>query len=151
MSIAALSHPAPTLNPCSIQQLLKQIERHKSAVYEVNVDLTDRMRRVQQAIFEIMTSCLKMLKRLRPSLDVDQLTLERNLFKSFEQNLRKQLDGDWHTLDPKIRQLVHELRILRNIVIHLDQYDCVSFYHLLQVRCTAGWDHKGERRGHVVP
>lgn len=121
-----------------MRQLLKEIERHKPNVYEVNVELTDRMRRVQQAIFEIMTSCLKMLKRLRPSLDVDQLTLERNLFKSFEQNLRKQLDGDWHTLNPKIRQLVHELRILRNVVIHLDQYDCVSFYHLLQVRNEIG-------------
>lgn len=113
--------------------MLKEIERVPMVATETRVAMTDRMRRVQQAIFDIMTACLKQLKRLRPSLDVEQLTIERNLFKSAEANIKRQLNVEWHTIDASVRQIVRELKMLRELVMYLDQYDCVSFYHHLSV------------------
>lgn len=109
--------------------------------------MTERMRRVQQAIFDIMTSCLKHLKRLRPSLDVEQLTIERNLFKSAEGNLKRQLNVEWHTVDPQVRLIVRELKMLRELVMYLDQYDCISFYHHLAVSRKRCCGEEGRKRG----
>ncbi|CAI7775913.1 unnamed protein product, partial [Closterium sp. NIES-53] len=64
-------------------------------------------------------------------LDVDDLTVESGLFKSFDEIVRRQLDPVWHTLGRKIKQLVADLRTLRKIAEHLLRYDSVTFLRFL--------------------
>ncbi|CAI7832441.1 unnamed protein product, partial [Closterium sp. NIES-53] len=77
-----------------------------------------------------MGSCLQDLRRTN-KLDVDDLTVESGLFKSFDEIVRRQLDPVWHTLGRKIKQLVADLRTLRKIAEHLLRYDSVTFLRFL--------------------
>eukprot|EP00050_Salpingoeca_kvevrii_P001990 m.184488 g.184488 ORF g.184488 m.184488 type:complete len:911 (-) comp10509_c0_seq8:183-2915(-) len=119
------------------KSLKEALELDPPEVVEVKVPLTDRMANIQQAISELMTSCLRELKRTRPGLDMSQLEEERSLFSAFDIALRRQLDPVWHKLGSKTRQLVADLRTLRSLANYLHQYDCVSFFHYLEtLRCS---------------
>jgi len=57
--------------------------------------------------------------------------VENAISKSFEQVIRLQLDPVWHTLGPKTKQLVSDLKTLRLVLRHLTQYDCVTFHNMV--------------------
>ena len=94
--------------------------------------MTDNMRRIQSAITTLMSSLMRELKTARPSLNIEELTLERGLFSSFDSYLRQQLDPVWNSLGQKTKQLVADMRTMRTLTEYLDQYDCVSFYQYIQ-------------------
>jgi DNA excision repair protein ERCC-4 len=47
---------------------------------------------------------------------VDELTVENGLFKSFDTIIKKQLETIWHQVGPKTKQLISDLRTLRNLL-----------------------------------
>ncbi len=49
-------------------------------------------------------------------LDVDELTVENGLFKSFDTIIKKQLETIWHQVGPKTKQLISDLGTLRNLL-----------------------------------
>ncbi|CAI5500528.1 unnamed protein product [Closterium sp. Naga37s-1] len=106
------------------------LEQHPPHVEDVRVPLSPAAAAIQQAIVDIMGSCLQDLRRTN-KLDVDDLTVESGLFKSFDEIVRRQLDPVWHTLGRKIKQLVADLRTLRKIAEHLLRYDSVTFLRFL--------------------
>uniref|UniRef100_UPI00398F8A73 DNA repair endonuclease XPF n=1 Tax=Pristiophorus japonicus TaxID=55135 RepID=UPI00398F8A73 len=108
------------------------LERHKPEVIELHVSLTPAMLAVQTAIMDIMNACLKELKRYNPSLDVEDLSLENAVGRSFEKALCYYLDPVWHQLGVKTKSLVQDLKILRTLLQYLTQYDCVTFLNLLE-------------------
>ncbi|KAJ0961835.1 hypothetical protein J5N97_029663 [Dioscorea zingiberensis] len=88
------------------------------------------MKGVQSAALEAMGACLKELRRTN-KVDVEDLTVENGLFKSFDEIVRRQLDPIWHTLGKKTKQLVNDLKTLRKLMDYLVRYDAVTFLKYL--------------------
>ncbi|XP_073345773.1 DNA repair endonuclease XPF [Pagrus major] len=108
------------------------LDRHKPDVVELHVSLTPAMRTIQSSILDIMSACLKELKRYNPSLEAEDLSLENTLGNSFDKTIRHYLDPLWHQLGAKTKALVQDLKVLRVLLLYLTQYDCVTFLNLLE-------------------
>nr|XP_057917292.1 DNA repair endonuclease XPF isoform X2 [Doryrhamphus excisus] len=108
------------------------LDRHKPDVVELHVSLTPTMRAIQSSILDIMSACLKELKRYNPTLEAEDLSLENTLSNAFDKTIRHYLDPLWHQLGSKTKALVQDLKILRVLLLYLTQYDCVTFLNLLE-------------------
>ncbi|XP_052776482.1 DNA repair endonuclease XPF-like isoform X1 [Mya arenaria] len=107
------------------------LEKHKVDVVEIHVQLTDNMVACQAALLDLINACIKELKRCTTAIDAEEITVENAIAKSFDQTIRLQLDPIWHQLGPKTKQLVNDLKTLRLILRHLTQYDCVTFFNMV--------------------
>ncbi|KAJ8763836.1 hypothetical protein K2173_003618 [Erythroxylum novogranatense] len=108
----------------------EELERHAPEVVDVRVPMTKHMMGIQKAIMEVMDACLKEMRKTN-KVDVEDLTVENGLFKSFDEIVRKQLDPIWHTLGKKTKQLVSDLKTLRKLLDYLVRYDAVSYLKYL--------------------
>ncbi|XP_051529652.1 DNA repair endonuclease XPF [Myxocyprinus asiaticus] len=108
------------------------LDRHRPDVVELHVSLTPAMTAIQSSILDIMNACLKELKRYNPTLEAEDLSLENALGTSFDKTIRHYLDPLWHQLGSRTKSLVHDLKILRTLLLYLTQYDCVTFLNLLE-------------------
>nr|XP_040032450.1 DNA repair endonuclease XPF isoform X1 [Gasterosteus aculeatus aculeatus] len=108
------------------------LDRHKPEVVELHVSLTPAMRAIQSSILDIMSACLKELKRYNPTLEAEDLSVENTLGNAFEKTIRHYLDPLWHQLGAKTKALVQDLKVLRILLLYLTQYDCVTFLNLLE-------------------
>ncbi|XP_067100525.1 DNA repair endonuclease XPF isoform X1 [Osmerus mordax] len=108
------------------------LDRHKPDVVELHVSLTPAMRAIQSSVLDIMSACLKELKRYNPTLEAEDLSLENTLGSAFEKTIRHYLDPLWHQLGAKTKALVQDLKVLRTLLLYLTQYDCVTFLNLLE-------------------
>lgn len=103
----------------------EDLEREPPEVVDIRVPLSPLMRGIQKAGVETMDVCLKELRKTN-KVDVEDLTVENGLFKSFDEIVHRQLDPIWHTIGKKTKQLVADLRTLRKLVDYL-----VRYYYLL--------------------
>nr|CAB3243315.1 DNA repair endonuclease XPF [Phallusia mammillata] len=108
------------------------LEKHKPEAIEISVDLTPSMRKIQTSLLEIVAACLKELKANNPGLDTDDFTVENSLGRYFDRSVRNQLDPIWNQLGSKTKHLVSDLRMLRQLLQALSQYDCVTFLNMLE-------------------
>ncbi|KAL6847719.1 hypothetical protein ACP4OV_022507 [Aristida adscensionis] len=106
------------------------LERAPPDVVDVRVPMSPPMRGIQSAVLAAMDACLKELRRTN-KVDVEDLTLDKGLFKSFDEIVRRQLDPIWHTLGKKTKQLVADLRTLRKLLDYLVRYDAVTYLKYL--------------------
>ncbi|XP_027193340.1 DNA repair endonuclease UVH1 isoform X2 [Cicer arietinum] len=96
----------------------QELERDPPDVVDIRVPMTKYMVGIQKAIVEIMDACLKEMRKTN-KVDVEDLTVENGLFKSFDEIVRRQLDPIWHTLGKKTKQLVSDLKTLRKLLDYL--------------------------------
>ncbi|XP_045925657.1 DNA repair endonuclease XPF isoform X2 [Micropterus dolomieu] len=108
------------------------LDRHKPEVVELHVSLSPAMRAIQSSIMDIMSACLKELKRYNPTLEAEDLSLENTLGNAFDKTIHHYLDPLWHQLGAKTKALVQDLKVLRVLLLYLTQYDCVTFLNLLE-------------------
>ncbi|KAF8087637.1 hypothetical protein N665_0573s0010 [Sinapis alba] len=108
----------------------QELEREPPEVVDIRVSMSSYMVGIQKAIIEVMDACLKEMKKTN-KVDVDDLTVESGLFKSFDEIVRRQLDPIWHTLGKRTKQLVSDLKTLRKLLDYLVRYDAVSFLKFL--------------------
>ncbi|XP_050263713.1 DNA repair endonuclease UVH1 isoform X2 [Quercus robur] len=108
----------------------EELERDPPVVVDVRVPMTKYMVGIQKAIIEVMDACLKEMRKTN-KVDVEDLTVENGLFKSFDEIVRRQLDPIWHTLGKKTKQLVSDLKTLRKLLDYLVRYDAVTFLKYL--------------------
>ena len=112
--------------------------KRKADVVELYQPLTPAMRDIQNAVIECMEATLSEIKRSnhsvrrsqispvsrlissRDQLDIDDLTVENALFKSFDKVVRTQLNPVWHSVGPKTKQLVSDLTTLRKLQAFVD-------------------------------
>ena len=99
----------------------QELERNPSEVVDIRVPMNSAMKGIQKAIIEVMDACLKEMKKTN-KVDVEDLTVENGLFKSFDEIIRRQLDPIWHTLGKKTKQLVSDLKTLRKLLDYLVRY-----------------------------
>ncbi|XP_052210730.1 DNA repair endonuclease UVH1 [Diospyros lotus] len=108
----------------------QDLERDPPEVVDVRVPMSAHMRVIQKAVIEAMGACLKELRKTN-KVDVEDLTVENGLFKSFDEIVRRQLDPIWHTLGKKTKQLVSDLKTLRKLLDYLVRYDAVTYLKYL--------------------
>lgn len=96
----------------------EELERAPPEVVDVRVPMTKYMVGIQKAIVEVMDACLKEIRKTN-KVDVEDLTVENGLFKSFDEIVRRQLDPIWHILGKKTKQLVSDLKTLRKLLDYL--------------------------------
>ncbi|KAL6008507.1 DNA repair endonuclease uvh1 [Asimina triloba] len=110
----------------------EDLERSPPTVVDVRVPLSPLMKGIQKAVLEAMDACLKELRKTN-KVDVEDLTVENGLFKSFDEIVRRQLDPIWHTIGWKTKQLVSDLKTLRKLLDYLVRYDAVTYLKYLDV------------------
>ncbi|KAJ3405489.1 hypothetical protein HDV05_006574, partial [Chytridiales sp. JEL 0842] len=99
---------------------------------EVRVPMSDAMIQIQAAIVECMESSLAEVKRTNRNVEIEDLTIENSLFRSFDTILRTQLEPIWHRISYKTKQIIDDMRTLRRLLDHLTSYDCVTFNSYLE-------------------
>lgn len=102
-------------------EVSNELERDAPVVVDIRVPMTKHMVGIQKAIIEVMDACLKEMRKTN-KVDVEDLTVENGLFKSFDEIVRRQLDPIWHTLGKKTKQLVSDLKTLRKLLDYLVRY-----------------------------
>ncbi|TKY70764.1 DNA repair endonuclease UVH1 [Spatholobus suberectus] len=108
----------------------QELERDPPEVVDIRVPMSKYMVGIQKAIVEVMDACLKEMRKTN-KVDVEDLTVENGLFKSFDEIVRRQLDPIWHTLGKKTKQLVSDLKTLRKLLDYLVRYDAVTYLKYL--------------------
>ncbi|KAM7491153.1 hypothetical protein LguiA_034074 [Lonicera macranthoides] len=108
----------------------QDLERDPPEVVDIRVPMTAYMVGIQKAVIEVMDACLKEMRKTN-KVDIEDLTVENGLFKSFDEIVRRQLDPIWHTLGKKTKQLVSDLKTLRKLLDYLVRYDAVTYLKYL--------------------
>lgn len=108
----------------------QDLERNPPEVVDIRVPMSPYMIGIQKAVIEVMDACLKEMRKTN-KVDVEDLTVENGLFKSFDEIVRRQLDPIWHTLGKKTKQLVSDLKTLRKLLDYLVRYDAVTYLKYL--------------------
>eukprot|EP00899_Mesostigma_viride_P022051 jgi/Mesvir1/302/Mv13626-RA.1 len=101
-------------------------------VIELRSSLTPLMQAIHGALTDVMGLCLRELKRC-PAVDLSDVKLEDGMFKALGASLHAQLDPVWHTLGPKTKQVVSDLRTLRELASALLRYDAATFLGTLDM------------------
>ncbi|SCV74432.1 BQ2448_8071 [Microbotryum intermedium] len=125
----------------------RDLQKRKADVVELYQPLTDSMSDIQGALIECMEATLSEIKRsntyanpnprLNPQLEVEDLTVENALFRSFDGLVRSRLDPVWHKVGSKTKLLVQDLTMLRKLQAYLLALDCVSFNRFLETILTS--------------
>ncbi|EGG12539.1 DNA repair protein rad16 [Melampsora larici-populina 98AG31] len=115
----------------------KDLEARKPKVIELHQALSPAMNDIQTSIIECMDASLNQIRRANTNLEVDDLTVDNALFRSFDMIIRAQLDPIWHRVSPQTRQLVGDLTTLRKLLGYLLSFDCVTFYQFLETILAA--------------
>ncbi|KAK9857610.1 hypothetical protein WJX84_003319 [Apatococcus fuscideae] len=100
-------------------------------VIELALQMTPAMTAIYDAIADIMDSCIKELRRSN-KIDTTELSLDHGLFKSFDEHVRRQLEAVWHTVSPRTKQVVADLKTLRELAEYLLHFDAVTFLTYLE-------------------
>ncbi|XP_050876004.1 DNA repair endonuclease UVH1-like [Lathyrus oleraceus] len=108
----------------------QELEQDPPDVVDIRVPMSKYMMGIQKAIVEVMGACLKEMRKTN-KVDVEDLTVENGLFKSFDEIVRRQLDPIWHTLGKQTKQLVSDLKTLRKLLDYLVRYDAVTYLKYL--------------------
>ena len=108
------------------------LAKKKSDVLTLHQPLSDSMDKIQTAIIECMDATLAELKRSNANIEVEDLTVENALFRSFDAIIKTQLNPQWHRISPKTRGLVYDLTTLRSLLSYLLSFDAVSFNQYLE-------------------
>lgn len=108
----------------------QELERDPPEVVDVRVPMSSHMIGIQKAVLEVMDACLKEMRKTN-KVDIEDLTVENGLFKSFDEIVRRQLDPIWHTLGQRTKQLVSDLKTLRKLLDYLTRYDAVTYLKYL--------------------
>ncbi|KAG0345703.1 hypothetical protein BG005_001192 [Podila minutissima] len=107
----------------------ESLESHTADVIEIRQPMTKSMKAIQASIIDCMDVCLQELRRSSSAIeiDVDDFTVEKAMFKSFDVIIRRQLDPIWHRVSSKTKHLVSDLKTLRSLLSYLVSYDSVNF------------------------
>lgn len=123
----------------------KNLALSNSNVVELRQPMSEAMDIIQQSLVQCMEETLTELRRSNSTIDVGEFTIENSFFKSFDAIIRRQLDPIWHRVSPASKQLVGDLKILRQLLTYLTAYDCVSFYSFVETVIAANTSHDGKQ------
>jgi DNA excision repair protein ERCC-4 len=111
----------------------RELEQWAPDVEELHQPLSPAMQEIQNAIVAAVQTCMRELKNSTPFVEWTgaELSVENCVTSSFDRAISRQLEKDWHRIKPQAKQLVQDLKTLRTLFQSLIQYDCVSFWKLI--------------------
>ena len=116
------------------------LDPHEPNVIELRQEMTEDMKKIQEAIVNVMDQCMKELRK-SDFVDVAELTVQSSLFKSFDTTVSRQLEPMWNIVPRKTKQLVRDLRTLRRLADLVLKVDAVSFLkHCEMLKATERHD-----------
>ena len=116
------------------------LDPHEPNVVELRQEMTEDMKKIQEAIVQVMDQCMKELRK-SDFVDVAELTVQSGLFKSFDATISRQLEPMWNIVPRKTKQLVRDLRTLRRLADLVLKIDAVSFLkHCEMLKVTERYD-----------
>ena len=119
------------------KDIIETLKANPPEVIELAQPLTDSMEKIQSGIVKVMQMCLRHLGRIA-KIDVSECTVAKGLLQSFDHFLMERLNPQWSLVDFKSKQMIHDLKILRRLLLCLINYDAVTFHRMLDaVRQTA--------------
>lgn len=119
-------------------QVQVDLEHRPPELIELSQVMTANMAAIYEAISILMDACVKELRKSN-KLDTTDLTVSSGLFRSFDESIRRQLAPIWHTVSPKTKQIVADLRTLRTLATYLLRFDAVTYLSYLDtLRQTEG-------------
>lgn len=107
------------------------LEKCKPEVIELHLKMTTPVKQIQMAVLDLITETVQELRRSNSTIDTEEFTPENAISKSFEKILKVQLEPIWHQLSSRTKMLIADLKVMRTVLMYLTQYDCVTFYNLV--------------------
>ncbi|CAH8645843.1 unnamed protein product [Schistosoma bovis] len=108
-------------------QVVSCLNESQPDVEEVRVKLTSEMIICQSCILDLMKASLKELCDQNPTLNTDDLTLEKALLPNFDSLVSLYVDPVWNQLSSVSRRLVGDISSLRRLLHLLIEGDAVNF------------------------
>jgi DNA excision repair protein ERCC-4 len=121
------------LYPRFHQSVSLELDSKPPIVEELHQSLSPMMQGIQASIAAAVKTCIREIKNATTLIEWadEELTLENCVTTNFDLSISRQLEHDWHRLKPSTKQLVSDLRQLRTLFHYLLQYDCISFWRLI--------------------
>ena len=110
-----------------------ELSHSRVEIIEINSTLTQRMRMIQMSILGILESSIGDICKDN-SLNTDDFNVGLSVLGEFDSIIRHHLESDWHRVGFKTKQLLKEIRVLRNILMYSVDYDAVTFYNYLKIQ-----------------
>ena len=101
-------------------------------VTEINVKLSYKMTKIQQAILSCIQACLQELKRHNDELATEYWEMDNVHDEDFVRRIRMSVESQWHRLTYTSKQLIQDLGTLTELLRSLITLDSVSFYQIVQ-------------------
>ncbi|GLH07493.1 DNA repair endonuclease XPF [Gryllus bimaculatus] len=135
---AQVQHIMKTLFVCNLYlwprfhaNVRSSLDSPTLSVTELHVQMTPQMKELQAALLDLISLSIKDLKMQNPSMDLDDVTVENVIARSFHKLLHQQLDPSWHQLNAQTHKLIADLRSLCSMLNYLTRYDSVTFHNLV--------------------
>ncbi|KAH8803184.1 hypothetical protein F5884DRAFT_499083 [Xylogone sp. PMI_703] len=125
--------------------------KKKAEVIELEVQMSESMRDIQNAIMECVEVSISELKKSNMGLDMEDWNVDSALHKQFDIVIRRQLDPVWHRTTWKTKRIVNDLTVLRGMLHTLLTYDAVSFLRHLDTILAAHSPPPGSTRQNQSP
>ena len=109
------------------------VKESTRSVTEVKVRMTDAMKQIQTGLYACLTKCIDELRRKNPTLSIDYWSIENALDPRFLGTIHMILDPHWHRISYDSKQLVKDIKLLKDLIKCLLSYDCVDFYEKIQL------------------
>lgn len=109
------------------------VTKEVKSVTEVKVLMTDSMKQVQTGLYACLQKCIEELKRKNPTLAIEYWSIENALDPQFLGSIHMVLDPHWHRISYDSKQLVKDIKLLKDLMKCLISYDCVDFYEMIQL------------------
>jgi DNA excision repair protein ERCC-4 len=109
--------------------MVKDIE----PVTEIRVLMTESMKQIQTGLIVCLQKCIDELKRKNPTLSIEYWSIENALDSNFVGSIHMILDPYWHRISFDSKQLVKDIRLLKDLLKCLISYDSVEFYETIQL------------------
>lgn len=109
------------------------VSKNTKSVTEVKVAMTESMRHIQTGIMACLKKCIEELRRKTPTLAIEYWSIENALDVNFVNSIHRILDPNWHRISYDTKQLVKDIKLLKDLLKCLMSYDAVAFYQMIQI------------------
>lgn len=119
------------------QCLNNPTDSKNNKVVEVKVSLTNSMSQIQFGLMECLKKCIAELHRKTPELFRDWWDMESALNTHFLKSIDMVMVPNWHRISFESKQLIKDIRFLKNLMKLLVAGDAVDFYEEVQLSLEA--------------
>lgn len=119
------------------QCLNNAISPENNKVIEVKVSLTNSMSQIQFGLIGCLKKCIAELNRKTPELTLDWWNIDNALDINFLKSIDSVMIPNWHRISYESKQLVKDIRFLKNLMKLLVNGDAVDFYEEIQLSLDA--------------